>query len=371
MATHEFSRFERIPSTHDVSWLLDLHKNGQLDLEPAYQRRSVWTPRDRRSFMDTVFRNYPAHPIFLHKSIDGDTGSSTYHVVDGKQRITSILMFIANKVYLPDDFGDSTLAGKRWKDLDGDIEAKKLLWNYRLTVEQLDNIEPAVVKDVFERLNKNSSKLTAQELRHARFDGWLITRLEQEAIDDIWQIFKIRTTAKQKRMTEVQNISELAAVVIRKSVSGFDQLDIDGLYADYDDADGPDTQLDTDSFNTDFALVKNRMLDLENEANLISKVSQPFFNFYTLWAYLALNPLEESKTADFAQDYELFMKKVAEYQVDETREAGPDVDRMPVFERSVARYKQASVGATTEGPQRRERLAALTAAMTVEKDTEN
>ena len=56
--------------THqDVSWILDQKEKGQLDLDPPYQRRSVWSPRDKRYFIDTVLNGYPAPPIFLHKNM--------------------------------------------------------------------------------------------------------------------------------------------------------------------------------------------------------------------------------------------------------------------------------------------------------------
>ena len=44
----------------DISWFLDLKDKGQLNLEPPYQRRSVWSAGDRRYFIDTILNNYPA-----------------------------------------------------------------------------------------------------------------------------------------------------------------------------------------------------------------------------------------------------------------------------------------------------------------------
>src|SRR5437867_3424020 len=99
-------------SPQDITWLLDLAKNDQLDLEPPYQRRSVWTRKDKQFFLDTIFRNYPSPAIFLHKSMTSE-GKAVYHVVDGKQRLQTILDFVAGKVRIGDDFGDVRLAGKR------------------------------------------------------------------------------------------------------------------------------------------------------------------------------------------------------------------------------------------------------------------
>jgi hypothetical protein len=43
------STMKRRPTTQDISWLLDLARNKQLDLDPPYQRRSVWTNKDASS----------------------------------------------------------------------------------------------------------------------------------------------------------------------------------------------------------------------------------------------------------------------------------------------------------------------------------
>src|SRR5437868_13446074 len=99
---------ERRPTTQDVTWFIDLARNNQLDLEPPYQRRSVWTRKDRQFFLDTIFRNYPSPAIFLHKTIN-DAGKATYHVVDGKQRTETILNFVNDEIKIGSDFGDMRL----------------------------------------------------------------------------------------------------------------------------------------------------------------------------------------------------------------------------------------------------------------------
>jgi uncharacterized protein with ParB-like and HNH nuclease domain len=120
---------QRRLSTQDLTWLLDLNQNKQLDLDPPYQRRSVWTRRDKQFFLDTIFRNYPSPAIFLHKTID-ENGKATYHVVDGKQRTQTILDFVNDRVRIANDFGDIRLTGKKWSDLQGEQGLKQLLWNY-------------------------------------------------------------------------------------------------------------------------------------------------------------------------------------------------------------------------------------------------
>lgn len=61
---------ERNPTVQHLTWFLDLRRFGQLNISPSYQRRSVWNPKDRKLFLDTIFKNYPAPTIFLHRDTD-------------------------------------------------------------------------------------------------------------------------------------------------------------------------------------------------------------------------------------------------------------------------------------------------------------
>lgn len=361
MGSEPLRRVERVVSTHDITWLLDLAKNEQLNLDPPYQRKSVWTTKDRRFFMDTVFRNYPSPAIFLHKEIDDATGQTTYHVVDGKQRILTILLYVDNKFALSDDFGDTRFAGRRWRDLDA--TARRLLWNYRVTVEELDDASIIDVNDVFSRLNKNANKLNAQELRHARFDGWLINFLEEEATNPVWKTFKVRTTAKAKRMSDVQNISELAAIILQKDIAGFSQDDLDRLYAEHDAPEAEETEFDAEGFKADFLRVRQTLERLETSFQLVSLYAQPFYNLYVLWAALWRNKLEDSQLDDFASRYKSFMQAVQALSMEDTSIGASPTNGLTGFDLHVATYKAASVGATTEEPQRRSRLNALEAAL--------
>ncbi len=64
-----------------VSWFLDLHRRELLELDPPYQRRSVWNQRYKEDFIETVLLGYPAPSLFLYEEIEDD-GSTHYAVVD-------------------------------------------------------------------------------------------------------------------------------------------------------------------------------------------------------------------------------------------------------------------------------------------------
>src|SRR6266508_4041385 len=78
--------------TQSILNLRNLYEHGNLNLEPGFQRQSVWAERDRAKLMDSILRNYPLPAIFLYKR--EDAGSLIFDVIDGKQRLESIFMFI-------------------------------------------------------------------------------------------------------------------------------------------------------------------------------------------------------------------------------------------------------------------------------------
>lgn len=82
MAAKEQLHYEG--QTRCVQDLVNLYCHRQLNLEPGFQRQSVWTDGDRAKLVDSVFRNYPIPALFLHRN--EEQGELYYDVIDGKQR---------------------------------------------------------------------------------------------------------------------------------------------------------------------------------------------------------------------------------------------------------------------------------------------
>jgi hypothetical protein len=295
-------------TTQDISWFLDLHRNGQLDLDPPYQRRSVWTLKDRKYFLDTIFRGYPCPAIFLHKS-SNEEGKQIYHVVDGKQRLETIIKFVNNDISIDSDFGDVTLSGKKWRHLEETSNSKKKLWDYVLSVEFIDTVEGTVINEVFARINRNAQKLQRQELRHAKYDGWFINKAETESIEGVWEELGVVSKARIKRMKDVQFISELLIVLLNNRIDGFDQDYIDSVYANYDSMQEL-TDFSEEDFIEKLACAKNYIRDACESEPEISAYTKGFGNFFSLWAFVVLKQDLLPSATELAGKYKEFMKNV-------------------------------------------------------------
>lgn len=68
-------------------------KQGRLNLSPSYQRGDVWPAADAQKLIESILRGIPLPSIILLKPAN-QGARAVYEVVDGKQRLTSILRFM-------------------------------------------------------------------------------------------------------------------------------------------------------------------------------------------------------------------------------------------------------------------------------------
>jgi hypothetical protein len=76
--------------TLKIKHLVDYANQGDLELNPSYQRDSVWSVGDSQLLIDSILRGIPLPSIILTQ-VEGGNG---LQIVDGKQRLTAILRFI-------------------------------------------------------------------------------------------------------------------------------------------------------------------------------------------------------------------------------------------------------------------------------------
>ena len=157
------------PETKTITDLSNLNEDGLLNLEPGFQRQSVWSERDRAKLIDSILRNYPLPAVFLYRR--EDQGRIIYDVIDGKQRIESILMFMGQmrgrfglKTQLP---ASEQTEWVDWKRL-CKRHQQHLVSGYKIPVIEVDGDIGDII-DLFVRINSTGKALTPQEKRHAKY----------------------------------------------------------------------------------------------------------------------------------------------------------------------------------------------------------
>jgi Flp pilus assembly pilin Flp len=80
--------------TWELSQFSYYAEKERLNLTPSYQRGDVWPTSDAQRLIESILRGIPLPSIILLKpTLLGQKDSAKYEVVDGKQRLTSILRF--------------------------------------------------------------------------------------------------------------------------------------------------------------------------------------------------------------------------------------------------------------------------------------
>jgi hypothetical protein len=224
----------RYANFQNISWFLDLYRRGLLNLDPPYQRKSVWNQPYKDYFVDTILNNYPAPAVFLFEEIS-EQGVPNFSVVDGKQRLLTVFEFVEQEKFpVPEEYTIHSLRGKYFQQLPPDVKAE--VYRYQFSVEYLPSNDERIINNIFDRINKNVAKLTPQELRHARFDGEFIKTAELLAdwIYDFLPKFPQIADRSRKQMKDVEMVAQIL-LLIEEGPKSYSQDELDVAFGNRDE----------------------------------------------------------------------------------------------------------------------------------------
>ena len=137
----------------------------ELILNPDFQRKDVWKGKQRSELIESILMGIPIPIMYLFETADGRK-----QVVDGRQRITTIIDYLNNEFSLRDLKILHDLNGSRFRDLDKKLQG--IFEDYQLHVYVIQPPTPERVKyDIFDRVNRGGTRLNNQEMRNALFGG--------------------------------------------------------------------------------------------------------------------------------------------------------------------------------------------------------
>jgi hypothetical protein len=274
----------RSSNSISISNFYEDHAAGKYNMEPEYQRRSIWSVEKKSFFIDSVLKNLPIPPIFLRVKLNEDTGRTTYEVIDGKQRLTSILGFINDEFASSSDqddyIADETLSGKYFSDLSTSnlSSYKKQFWTYSIPVEYIDVADNKVIDSIFDRLNRNGEALNGQELRHSQYYDSPLLKLCYELTKYPFWNERLKVT-DQSRMEDVEFISELVLTIIENGEFTSNNTVLDDLYSTH-----------SKNKNLEWTKIKNEFMETTNfvENLNIDFVTNKFggvSHLYGIWCF--------------------------------------------------------------------------------------
>lgn len=183
--------------------ILNMLKTQQMKVSPAYQRKFRWSQKRCSQFIESILLGIPIPSLFMATNAD-----STWEVVDGVQRLSTIVKF----------GGDAELRNQL--ELNGSLSLTDLqkLTNFTgLTFDEFptnlqlhfmtrpvkvitlnDKSDLIVRYDLFERLNTGGVALSPQEIRDCVYRGTFADKLEEWATEPNFKAV-VRLTPLQQR----------------------------------------------------------------------------------------------------------------------------------------------------------------------------
>lgn len=205
-----------------IGELINLYNDGELKLNPAFQRLYRWNEEQKANFIESILLGIPIPEIFVAQKKSGK-----WDVVDGVQRVSTILqltgdlegrepLILEETKYLPD------LQGFSWETLP--IDVKRLFKRGKIGINIIlteNSIQSQY--ELFKRLNTGGLHLESQEIRNCLLI--MIDEKFYEAINNLknYPNFKKCLTISEESIKEEYHME----LIIRYLISKLDIVDYD------------------------------------------------------------------------------------------------------------------------------------------------
>ncbi len=199
--------------TYSINDFVEWDKAKQLELNPRFQRRPVWTDKAKSFLIDTILRGKPIPKIFIRQKINVTTKTSVREVVDGQQRLRTILSFIKDG-FAVSKRQNAEFGGLLFSQLPEDVQAQVLA--YEISVDLLINLPDPEVLDIFSRLNSYAVVLNEQEKINADHFGPFKVLADKigHKYYEYWTKQGILTAKSVMRMQEVSLVADLLIAML-------------------------------------------------------------------------------------------------------------------------------------------------------------
>lgn len=222
-----------VKQTWSILEIYQKTKSGRLNLSPDYQRNNIWKIDKQTAFIESLFMGIIIPPIYVVE-IPGSNmlEESSYEVVDGKQRLTTIKNFLTNEIILHEkalEYYTDWFGGKRYEDITSEYkELTNAMLSSVLDIYVITANSPEFTKyDIFSRLNKGAEKLKVNEIRKAIYrsqllldiDTFIKERLDKDLNPEFSEQYnKIFTKAAQIRYDDYGRFYRSVAFYIKSNI---------------------------------------------------------------------------------------------------------------------------------------------------------
>jgi hypothetical protein len=218
---------------YSIAEIVDWLKRHDLVVNAEYQRGGgLWPVSAKSYFIDTILKEFPFPKVYFHERIDKVSKRPHREIVDGQQRLTTLVEFVDGKFALGKNA--LNLGGMHFSDLTEDQQ--NAFYAYTVSVDVIRNADRAEILQMFRRMNAYTLPLNAPEKRHSEFfgefKGWVNNVLDQYgAILINWKVY---TSRQVVRMVDAEFVADVA-LAIEEGIVSTSPKKLIALYKKYDD----------------------------------------------------------------------------------------------------------------------------------------
>lgn len=221
-------------SRYSIAEIIEMLGRRDLVANKEYQRGSgIWPPGPRSYFIDTVLSGFPFPKIYFYEYLDRATRKTKRELVDGQQRISSIVSFVDDKFALTSV--SKRHAGMRFSDLQP--EEQEQLLSYPISVDVIRNATRQEILEMFKRMNAYTLPLNDAEKRHSTYQGefkWMINNFCTDNTE-FFASFNILASRALVRMADAELVSEMI-LAIEEGITSSSTKKLNELYERYEES---------------------------------------------------------------------------------------------------------------------------------------
>lgn len=174
----------------NVRQLKKMYENKIISFEHPIQRTGdQWDISQKSLLIHSILEDFPVPALYskVEKSTIDEEVKNVYYILDGKQRLTSIISYLNNEYILHKDTPSARINGKEYNianksydDLEEELQDEII--SFSLQIYRLDEATDEDIEEVFFRLNNGTSLSKQQKARSKMGLEW-VTKVK-ELIDN-------------------------------------------------------------------------------------------------------------------------------------------------------------------------------------------
>lgn len=190
---------------YPINYLVSQYEKQEFYIPLEYQRRFVWSNKDRCFFIESILMGLPIPFMFF-----ADTDDGRIEIVDGAQRTQTLVQFCQNDLELQELQILKNSNGFLFEDLDPAIQRKFLNTSVRVVFLEEGTTE-SVRQEIFKRINTSGSRIKPAEARRGSFEGKFKVFLEECVKDPLFNELAPRTQITEDRYEGFELVSRFFA----------------------------------------------------------------------------------------------------------------------------------------------------------------